>query len=112
MRRLPLRLLRPVASALRVPAAAHGGLPATPALHPAATSTAPSSLPADLSRWPQGRAYSQFASGFTPLKPKPLESIIDIERAKALSPEDLVAAWDNVSPCPSSLVVSFVSIRV
>ncbi|CAD6251160.1 unnamed protein product [Miscanthus lutarioriparius] len=37
----------------------------------------------------------RFASGFTPLKPKPLGSILDIERAKGLSPEHLVAAWDD-----------------
>ncbi|RCV06157.1 hypothetical protein SETIT_1G141200v2 [Setaria italica] len=88
MRRLPRRLLRPATSALRppataalrAPAAAHGGIPATPALHPAAASAAPSSSLADLSR------------GFTPLKPKPLESIIDVERAKGLSPEHLVTA--------------------
>ncbi|CAA6665802.1 unnamed protein product [Spirodela intermedia] len=38
---------------------------------------------------------SRFATGFTPLKPKPLDSIIDIERAKACSPEDLVSVWDD-----------------
>ncbi|CAL4888124.1 unnamed protein product [Urochloa decumbens] len=95
MRRLPLRLMRSAASALRGPAATHGGFPATPALHPAAVAATPSSPPADLSRWPQRRGYSQFASGFTPLKPKPLGSIIDVERAKGLSPEHLVAAWDD-----------------
>ncbi|CAL5058538.1 unnamed protein product [Urochloa decumbens] len=96
MRRLPLRLLRSAASALRGPAATHGGFPATPALHPAAAAaTLSSPSPADLSRWPQRRGYSQFASGFTPLKPKPLGSIIDVERAKGLSPEHLVAAWDD-----------------
>ncbi|CAN1149948.1 hypothetical protein LINPERPRIM_LOCUS18471, partial [Linum perenne] len=38
---------------------------------------------------------SSFASGFTPLKPKSLESIIDVERAKHKSPEDLASAWDD-----------------
>jgi ATP synthase mitochondrial F1 complex assembly factor 1 len=108
MRRLPVRFLRSAAAAARrAPAASHGGFPATPALHPAASAAAPSSSSADLSRWPQRRGYSQFASGFTPLKPKPLESIIDVERAKGLSPEHLVAAWDDVSPCSPLLVVSF-----
>jgi len=109
MRRLPVGHLRSAAAAaLRAPAVPNGGFPATPALHPAASAAAPSSPSADLSRWPQRRGYSQFASGFTPLKPKPLGSIIDVERAKGLSPEHLVAAWDDVSPCTPSLVVSFV----
>ncbi|CAK9142878.1 unnamed protein product [Ilex paraguariensis] len=38
---------------------------------------------------------SSFATGFTPLQPKPLDSIIDIERAKNKSPEDLSAVWDD-----------------
>ncbi|CAN0853236.1 ATP synthase mitochondrial F1 complex assembly factor 1 [Linum grandiflorum] len=38
---------------------------------------------------------SSFASGFTPLQPKSLESIIDVERAKHKSPEDLASAWDD-----------------
>lgn len=39
---------------------------------------------------------SSFASGFTPLKPKPLGSIIDIRRAELQSPEDLADIWDDV----------------
>ena len=45
---------------------------------------------------------SSFASGFSPLKPKPLDSIIDIQRVKDRSPEDIASAWDDVSfkfPC-------------
>lgn len=38
---------------------------------------------------------SRFASGFTPLQKKPLNSIIDIERAKDLPAEDLIAIWDD-----------------
>lgn len=38
---------------------------------------------------------SRFATGFTPLQPKPLDSIIDIERAKKLSPDDLISIWDD-----------------
>lgn len=38
---------------------------------------------------------SSFASGFTPLKPKPLGSIIDIRRAELQSPEDLADIWDD-----------------
>lgn len=43
---------------------------------------------------------SRFATGFTPLQPKALESIIDIERAKHCSPEDLISIWDDVSSNP------------
>ncbi|KAF2303966.1 hypothetical protein GH714_025393 [Hevea brasiliensis] len=39
---------------------------------------------------------SRFATGFTPLQPKPLDSIMDIERAKGKSPEDLASIWDDV----------------
>lgn len=43
--------------------------------------------------------FSSFASGFTPLKHKPLESLIDVERAKHQTPEDLASIWDDVSSC-------------
>ncbi|KAF5764905.1 hypothetical protein HanRHA438_Chr15g0709741 [Helianthus annuus] len=39
--------------------------------------------------------FSSFASGFSPLKHKPLESLIDIERAKHQTPEDLAQIWDD-----------------
>ncbi|XP_022845805.1 uncharacterized protein LOC111368661 isoform X2 [Olea europaea var. sylvestris] len=38
---------------------------------------------------------SSFATGFTPLQPKPLESIIDIERAQNKSTEELADIWDD-----------------
>ncbi|KAF2305183.1 hypothetical protein GH714_002874 [Hevea brasiliensis] len=38
---------------------------------------------------------SRFATGFTSLQPKPLDSIMDIERAKDKSPEDLASIWDD-----------------
>ncbi|XP_065876894.1 uncharacterized protein [Euphorbia lathyris] len=38
---------------------------------------------------------SKFASGFTPLQPKPLDSIMDINRAKDKSSEDLASIWDD-----------------
>lgn len=41
--------------------------------------------------------FSSFASGFSPLKHKPLESIIDVHRAKLQTPEDLATIWDDVS---------------
>lgn len=39
---------------------------------------------------------SRFATGFAPLQPKPLDSIMDFERAKVRSPEDLASIWDDV----------------
>lgn len=36
-----------------------------------------------------------FASGFTPLQPKPLGSILDIERVKDRSSEDIASIWDD-----------------
>lgn len=39
---------------------------------------------------------SRFASGFTPLQPKPLDSIMDLARAKTKSPEELTSIWDDV----------------
>ncbi|KAM7271303.1 hypothetical protein ACFE04_030517 [Oxalis oulophora] len=38
---------------------------------------------------------SKFASGYTPLQPKPLDSIMEIERAKHKSPEELASIWDD-----------------
>ncbi|KAL6877584.1 hypothetical protein ACP4OV_012799 [Aristida adscensionis] len=92
MQRSPLRLLRSAAAAassLSGRAASRSGWPAPPAPRAAAA--------ADLARWSPRRGYSRFASGFAPLEPKPLSSILDVERAKGLSPEHLVAAWDDVS---------------
>lgn len=40
---------------------------------------------------------SSFAAGFNPLKAKPLDSIIDVERMKDRSAEDIASAWDDVS---------------
>ncbi|TVU32311.1 hypothetical protein EJB05_24036 [Eragrostis curvula] len=94
MRRLPLQLLRSAAAAassVRGPATNGGGWIVPPAPHP----VAPTAAEADLARRLPRRGYSKFASGFTPLQRKPLESILDVERAKGLSPEHLVAAWDD-----------------
>ncbi|CAH8389306.1 unnamed protein product [Eruca vesicaria subsp. sativa] len=38
---------------------------------------------------------SRFASGFSPLKQKPLDSIMDLARAKTKSPEELTSIWDD-----------------
>ncbi|KAK1321699.1 hypothetical protein QJS10_CPA03g00106 [Acorus calamus] len=55
-------------------------------------------IPHDFLRWVSrgsSRGLSRFASGFTPLKPKPLDSIIDVKRVMTRSPEDLVSIWDD-----------------
>ncbi|KAL1532243.1 hypothetical protein AAHA92_32273 [Salvia divinorum] len=36
-----------------------------------------------------------FATGFAPLKAKPLETILDVERANKKSPEELADIWDD-----------------
>lgn len=55
------------------------------------------SLPGDFLKWGSLGSFraSSFATGFSPLKPKPLDSIIDIERVKDRSPEDIASAWDD-----------------
>uniref|UniRef100_A0A1D1XIK2 ATP synthase mitochondrial F1 complex assembly factor 1 n=1 Tax=Anthurium amnicola TaxID=1678845 RepID=A0A1D1XIK2_9ARAE len=55
------------------------------------------SLPGEFIRWASVGSCrgSRFATGFTPLQPKPLDSIVDVERAKACSPDDLVSVWDD-----------------
>ncbi|KAF5205157.1 Atp synthase mitochondrial f1 complex assembly factor [Thalictrum thalictroides] len=53
-------------------------------------------IPNGLLKWGSLGFYrtSKFATGYTPLKPKPLDSILD-DRAKNLSPEELVSVWDD-----------------
>ncbi|KAE9610727.1 hypothetical protein Lal_00021198 [Lupinus albus] len=41
------------------------------------------------------RTLSNFATGFTPLKPKPLDSIVDVHRLKDRDPQDIASAWDD-----------------
>ncbi|CAD5184120.1 unnamed protein product [Musa acuminata subsp. malaccensis] len=55
------------------------------------------SFPGDHLKWMSVgcRRGSKFATGFTPLEPKQLGSIIDLERAKNCSPEELVSVWDD-----------------
>ncbi|VAI48816.1 unnamed protein product [Triticum turgidum subsp. durum] len=108
MRRLPLWILRSAAAgSLRSPAPSRGGCPVPRAPHLPAEAAA---APAELARWLPRRGYSRFASGFTPLEPKKLGSILDVERAKGLSPEHLVAAWDDVSALPLLPYILFSSV--
>ncbi|KAL7211720.1 hypothetical protein ACSBR2_014557 [Camellia fascicularis] len=55
------------------------------------------SIPGDSLKWGSLGfcRTSKFATGFTPLQLKPLDSIIDIERAKTQSAEDLASIWDD-----------------
>lgn len=55
--------------------------------------------PSDFLKWSSLGFFrtSKFATGFNPLQPKPLDSIIDMERAKDRSPEDLASIWDDVT---------------
>lgn len=55
-------------------------------------------IPGDFLRWGSLGFIrnSRFATGFSPLQPKPLDSIMDFERAKDRSPEDLASIWDDV----------------
>ncbi|XP_022978750.1 ATP synthase mitochondrial F1 complex assembly factor 1 [Cucurbita maxima] len=54
-------------------------------------------IPCDFLKWCSIGFFrtSRFASGFAPLQQKPLDSIMDMERAKDRSPEDLASIWDD-----------------
>lgn len=54
-------------------------------------------IPGDFRKWGSlgFSRNSKFASGFSPLQQKPLNSIIDFERAKNKSPEELTSIWDD-----------------
>ena len=56
-------------------------------------------IKSDFLKWASlgSHGFSSFASGFSPLKHKPLESLIDVKRAKLQIPEDLASIWDDVS---------------
>ncbi|KAL6991146.1 hypothetical protein U1Q18_009265 [Sarracenia purpurea var. burkii] len=54
-------------------------------------------IPGDLLKW-NSLGFcrtSRFATGFAPLQPQTLDSIINIEKAKNQSPEDVAASWDD-----------------
>lgn len=74
---------------------------ATSSAHPSLRGfAAEGAIPGELSKWNslgRFRTYS-FASGFTPLQRKPLDSIMDLDRVKDRSAEDLASAWDDVIP--------------
>jgi len=60
-------------------------------------------LPGDARKWGSVgfTRGSKFATGFSPLAPKSLESIIDVERAKGASSEELSALWNELIFCHS-----------
>lgn len=97
------RLAAAACSSTTVRSSFHHPLPPLPLPPPALFSnrTSRNASQSDFGSWSSlgfSRSYSKFATGFTPLKAKPLESILDLDRAKNLSPEHLVSAWDDVSP--------------
>lgn len=55
-------------------------------------------IPGDFVKWGSLGFFrtSRFATGFAPLLPKPLDSIMDIERVKDRSAEDIASIWDDV----------------
>ena len=55
-------------------------------------------IPGDFVRWGSLGfcRTSSFATGFSPLQHKPLDSIMDVQRVKDRSPEDIASAWDDV----------------
>ncbi|XP_041025239.1 ATP synthase mitochondrial F1 complex assembly factor 1-like [Juglans microcarpa x Juglans regia] len=54
-------------------------------------------IPGDFVKWGCLGFFrtSRFATGFAPLQPKPLDSIMDIERVKDRSAEDIASIWDD-----------------
>lgn len=54
-------------------------------------------IPGDFVKWGGFGFYrtSKFATGFTPLQLKPLDSIIAVERAKGKTAEELAGIWDD-----------------
>jgi len=55
-------------------------------------------IPCDFQKWGSVGFFrtSKFASGFNPLQPKPLDSIVDVHRLKDRYPEDIASIWDDV----------------
>ncbi|MED6155184.1 hypothetical protein PIB30_002913 [Stylosanthes scabra] len=54
-------------------------------------------IPGDFRKWGSVGfcRTSKFASGFTPLQPKPLDSIVDVQRLKDRYPDDIASIWDD-----------------
>ncbi|KAK4759283.1 hypothetical protein SAY87_022414 [Trapa incisa] len=55
-------------------------------------------VPNDFIKWSSVgfcKWYSRFATGFAPLQPKPLDSIVDVDRMRDRSAEDIASAWDD-----------------
>uniref|UniRef100_A0A7C8ZIB6 Uncharacterized protein n=1 Tax=Opuntia streptacantha TaxID=393608 RepID=A0A7C8ZIB6_OPUST len=62
------------------------------------SSSAQQTLPNSFLKWALMGSVrtSRFATGFSPLEAKPLNSIMDVERAQHKSPEELASIWDDV----------------
>ncbi|GLT68936.1 hypothetical protein SLA2020_411260 [Shorea laevis] len=67
-------------------------------------------IPGDFVKWGSLGFYRtlSFATGFTPLQQKPLDSIMDIERVKDRSPEDITSIWDDDARFLIYLLVSII----
>ncbi|KAI3439991.1 uncharacterized protein J3R85_004133 [Psidium guajava] len=54
-------------------------------------------IPSDFLRWASlgSCRTSRFATGFAPLEPKPLDSIMDVGRVKDRSSEEITSVWDD-----------------
>ncbi|KAJ7947051.1 ATP synthase mitochondrial F1 complex assembly factor 1-like [Quillaja saponaria] len=67
------------------------------AAQPRIQKLAQGTIPGDFLKWGSLGfcRTSKFATGFAPLQPKPLDSIIDIERVKDRSPEEIASVWDD-----------------
>ncbi|XP_058752760.1 uncharacterized protein LOC131625937 [Vicia villosa] len=69
----------------------------TLSIGPAARKLHQSQSPYDFMKWCSFgfRRMSRFASGFNPLREKPLDSIVDIHRLKDRYPDDIASIWDD-----------------
>lgn len=88
------RISRTVASKAKT----HFNDPFARSLFSAVSTTTQKSQPLPLKWGSLGccRMSSKFATGFNPLQPKPLDSIVDVQRLKDRYPDDIASIWDDV----------------
>ncbi|KAK9150316.1 hypothetical protein Syun_008625 [Stephania yunnanensis] len=65
-------------------------------------------IPTDFLKWGSLGFHrnAKFATGFSPLQLKPLDSIIDVERVKDRSAEEIASIWDDLKAKEGKKVVS------
>ncbi|KAK1557590.1 hypothetical protein Q3G72_027720 [Acer saccharum] len=95
MQRISPRIARTIVSSLTKTSRRHTFT--TFAANPSLQKQPQKTIPCEFSKWASLGFYrsSSFASGFTPLQRKSLDSIMDVERAKHNSPEVLASVWDD-----------------